>query len=95
MDSFNSRTREGATVQNRVHNTADIVSIHAPVKVRLIRFPHKSIALCFNSRTREGATPTATAEHIYYMVSIHAPVKVRRRVPSEKTRQYRFQFTHP
>ena len=53
---FNSRTREGATSGNSKKQVMMVVSIHAPVRVRL-RVP----VFCrpvpgFNSRTREGAT---------------------------------------
>ena len=55
--SFNSRTREGATSILVSPSTHEVVSIHAPVKVRHIAGKitgDKNYR--FNSRTREGAT---------------------------------------
>ena len=53
---FNSRTREGATCGLPVTVVAILVSIHAPVRVRLVYMPMKEPLASFNSRTREGAT---------------------------------------
>ena len=53
------------------------VSIHAPVKVRLI-FSKRALATYgFNSRTCEGATNDVGFTCGTDEVSIHAPVKVR------------------
>ena len=52
---FNSRTREGATDSAYQRQVADLVSIHAPVRVRLHKLSTTEIT----------------------KVSIHAPVRVR------------------
>ena len=54
--SFNSRTREGATVLDTAFLAPLPVSIHAPVKVRPGDIALAGIKQGFNSRTREGAT---------------------------------------
>ena len=57
IQRFNPRTRKGATLT--VFSIFQLlrVSIHAPVKVRLISLKHLSLSYCsFNPRTREGAT---------------------------------------
>ena len=38
LQGFNSRTREGATMGGNINGRANVVSIHAPVKVRLFSF---------------------------------------------------------
>ena len=54
---FNPRTREGATLFPFVISEMTTVSIHAPVRVRLMA-PSVSFCkrTCFNPRTRVGAT---------------------------------------
>ena len=56
-----------------------MVSIHAPVKVRLYLGKHLITSNSFNSRTCEGATVPDMVDYHIERVSIHAPVKVRRR----------------
>ena len=54
-----------------------LVSIHAPVRVRLaVNFSVEG-SNGFNSRTREGATCAAVLACCAVYVSIHAPVRVR------------------
>ena len=76
--SFNPRPREGATQGDLQYDAHRIVSIHAPVKGRLLP-PGLSAAtaLCFNPRPREGATNSAPRKLGKKIVSIHAPVKGR------------------
>ena len=74
---FNSRTREGATIVIRVMRIPNSVSIHAPVRVRLLRIGYLMTILSFNSRTREGATKSVLSLLKCNLVSIHAPVRVR------------------
>ena len=56
-----------------------IVSIHAPVKVRLQKSYNTLKLKGFNSRTCEGATGSRERRNQGIRVSIHAPVKVRRK----------------
>ncbi len=58
MFCFNPRTREGATSVNLPFQTPLLVSIHAPVKVRLYLLVAYLFLSSFNPRTREGATST-------------------------------------
>ncbi len=53
---FNPRTREGATWPWAKKCTTSLVSIHAPVRVRLEALQAAGKKGCFNPRTREGAT---------------------------------------
>ena len=53
---FNPRTREGATVRHGTGIERRKVSIHAPVRVRLLVSLLWDITRSFNPRTREGAT---------------------------------------
>ncbi len=77
--SFNPRTREGATWVIAANNGLPVVSIHAPVKVRLILCIKIESSDSFNPRTREGATIAKNTVEQIGAVSIHAPVKVRQR----------------
>ena len=55
---FNPRTREGATKKKKEAEKNKRVSIHAPVRVRLLLVRRRTTNdHCFNPRTREGATP--------------------------------------
>ena len=74
---FNPRTREGATYADKYEDGSYMVSIHAPVRVRLFRAGIRPETISFNPRTREGATWRALARAIEEKVSIHAPVRVR------------------
>ena len=56
---------------------ASIVSIHAPVRVRLEQGADGVIISGFNPRTREGATVSIASFFWRSCVSIHAPVRVR------------------
>ena len=62
-----------------------MVSIHAPVKVRLKRCHDAIGGLSFNSRTCEGATPKRGNQPRTHTVSIHAPVKVRHCQPFQRS----------
>ena len=53
------------------------VSIHAPVRVRLVQLNSPLSRKGFNSRTREGATDYLGFNTSAPIVSIHAPVRVR------------------
>ena len=55
-NSFNPRTREGATYADKYEDGSYMVSIHAPVRVRLPPLFIQAYKKCFNPRTREGAT---------------------------------------
>ena len=55
---FNSRTREGATLSQKILLMILTVSIHAPVRVRQANADKLYSHMGFNSRTREGATYT-------------------------------------
>ena len=55
-ESFNSRTRVGATGRGRKDKYRHAVSIHAPVWVRRATNGQESEKKGFNSRTRVGAT---------------------------------------
>ena len=54
--SFNSRSREGATMRYALYNVIGLVSIHAPVRERQKVTEKLWRIKCFNSRSREGAT---------------------------------------
>ena len=56
MRSFNSRSREGATLIKKLSALTPLVSIHAPVKERQHLRHSLAKPICFNSRSREGAT---------------------------------------
>ena len=78
-ESFNSRSREGAT-HSSIHKSLQPhrVSIHAPVKERPTKLQAaRTSLLCFNSRSREGATGDFKKPCYQKQVSIHAPVKER------------------
>ena len=53
---FNPRPREGATLLRRIAHKEFQVSIHAPVKGRLLSLAFCCVGFCFNPRPREGAT---------------------------------------
>ena len=74
---FNSRTREGATELDVMDAELEQVSIHAPVRVRLLSARCTLPKTGFNSRTREGATLRRGFRVPGGKVSIHAPVRVR------------------
>ena len=57
---FNSRTRVGATWDSYGFKMFHMVSIHAPVWVRLQVFKGGGNVKRFNSRTRVGATALKT-----------------------------------
>src|SRR5512133_473030 len=77
--SFNPRTCKGATGLDKTKAQVLLVSIHAPVKVRLnVRF-HWWLNRSFNPRTCKGATAVVAYSIVANGVSIHAPVKVRLR----------------
>ena len=77
IDSFNPRTREGATHHGTNVSGLVEVSIHAPVRVRPDDRRFCRISLGFNPRTREGATAFFVTIYWIDKVSIHAPVRVR------------------
>ena len=70
---FNSRTREGATFSLSEIVFFNFVSIHAPVRVRLVHITQFPIFIGFNSRTREGATGETIEEAISYMFQFTHP----------------------
>ena len=72
----------------------DMVSIHAPVKVRHQEDEEFARLLGFNSRTCEGATEKLQKSTYRKPVSIHAPVKVRRETGEKAYKYLTFQFTH-
>ena len=74
---FNPRPREGATGLPRLVGGHHPVSIHAPVKGRLLDIRQLVCRSCFNPRPREGATRTHCRALAGRQVSIHAPVKGR------------------
>ena len=93
--NFNSRTREGATKKQLGGRIGLLVSIHAPVWVRLydvyiviglleFQFTHP----CGCDLVRH---PIATMQR----VSIHAPVWVRHPIAAPIGFFVKFQFTHP
>ena len=94
-NSFNSRTRVGATETLESIAVSVLVSIHAPVWVRQgmrkLYPQHKS----FNSRTRVGATGVLNGAVFGQDVSIHAPVWVRQALTDSWATDSWFQFTHP
>ena len=74
---------------------AVLVSIHAPVRMRLAALRELNAAQSFNSRTREDATRQAVDPRGHKEVSIHAPVRMRRKTLNDMRKMEQFQFTHP
>ena len=56
QDSFNSRSRKGATSVLAEQVRSSNVSIHAPVRERRQGAYRRTDTGCFNSRSRKGAT---------------------------------------
>ena len=94
-NSFNPRTRLGATRSVARYRVGIFVSIHAPVWVRLYEIPLILQFLSFNPRTRLGATQHVDLRRQARGVSIHAPVWVRRKGLRERQPYQSFQSTHP
>ncbi len=76
-NSFNSRSREGATEWKDYMRVCIAVSIHAPVRERPDGGLRGWCTGRFNSRSREGATGIILVSFMFTMVSIHAPVRER------------------
>ena len=74
---FNSRAREGATLEHVGKTVAQRISIHAPVRARHSDILHSVLDNHFNSRAREGATSSRARLMILFGISIHAPVRAR------------------
>ena len=92
---FNSRTRVGATTPLYVSNNKTIVSIHAPVWVRLF-VPIMDIPCTMFQFTHPcGCDALLLIRRYLAPVSIHAPVWVRHPFNINPYRNSRFQFTHP
>ena len=62
---FNPRAREGATSAFGRLKNINAVSIHAPVKARLVKNLLPRLQRCFNPRAREGATAACIGGAIY------------------------------
>ena len=81
QSGFNPRTHTGATSPVIAALSLQMVSIHAPIRVRRLSLDLQGHSLsCFNPRTHTGATGVYMAELMPLEVSIHAPIRVRRRL---------------
>ena len=79
QSGFNPRTHTGATSPVIAALSLQMVSIHAPIRVRRLSLDLQGHSLsCFNPRTHTGATGVYMAELMPLEVSIHAPIRVRR-----------------
>ena len=78
QSGFNPRTHTGATSPVIAALSLQMVSIHAPIRVRRLSLDLQGHSLsCFNPRTHTGATGVYMAELMPLEVSIHAPIRVR------------------
>ena len=73
IQSFNSRTREGATKYPYGKYQHHDVSIHAPVRVRRLSVNLRLKVVSFNSRTREGATQDWSIRLMYELFQFTHP----------------------
>ena len=95
VESFNSRTRVGATQISRKNNTMKEFQFTHPCGCDFHFVHHYGVDSCFNSRTRVGATVSNRTARLIPQVSIHAPVWVRPVWTVSCLGSKRFQFTHP
>ena len=95
VESFNSRTRVGATQISRKNNTMKEFQFTHPCGCDFHFVHHYGVDSCFNSRTRVGATVSNRTARLIPQVSIHAPVWVRLYCVGKMKALHRFQFTHP
>ena len=94
---FNPRTRIGCDHYPLLNNIARLVSIHAPVRVRLPQGWHTRLhCRSFNPRTRIGCdTISGLSNHSHCVFQSTHPYRVRRSFGYIIWQSRRFQSTHP